>query len=144
MSVAAIEIYPGAEQSAFAAMMAELIRTNLEDHPEKVRDFQRMRGRVALIAEDADTSITLHFQGGKLSVHPGLFGVPELVVRGPSEALIDLSRVPPHPRARFLPDLQSSAARSLGRALFERKLRIGGLASNVLLAFKLSRVLSIY
>lgn len=139
-----IELYPGAEDSAFAAMMAELIRSNLEDHPDKLRDFRGMRGRVALIAEDADATITLRFQAGKLSVHVGLFGVPDLVVRGSSEALIDLSRVPSHPRLSFLPDFRSSVAQSLGRALFERKLRISGLRSHVVLGFRLSRVLSIY
>jgi hypothetical protein len=144
MTGPAIELFPGAEQSAFAAMMSELIRSNLEDRPEKMRDFCAMRGRVALVAEDAEATITLHFQAGKLSVHPGLHGVPDLLVRGSSEALIDLSRVPHHPRLSFLPDLRSAVAKSLGRALFERKLRIGGLASSASLALKLARVLSIY
>jgi hypothetical protein len=139
-----IELYPGAEHSAFAAMIAELIRSNLEDRPEKLRAFRAMRGRVALIAEDAGATITLHFQRGKLSVHPDLFGVPELVVRGSSEALIDLSRVPHHPRFGFLPDFRSAVAQSLGRALFERKLRITGLTAHVTLALSLARVLSIY
>jgi len=139
-----IELYPGAEQHAFAAMMAELIRSNIEDRPEKLRDFRTMRGRVALVAEDAGATITLHFQAGKLSVHPGLHGVPDVVVRGSSESLIDLSRIPNHPRLPFLPDFRSSVAEKLGRALFERKLRISGLASHLALGLKLSRVLSIY
>lgn len=139
-----IELYPGAEASAFAAMMAELIRSNLEDRPEKMHAFRAMRGRVALVAEDAGVTITLYFRAGRLSVHPGLHGIPDLVVRGSSEALIDLSRVPNHPRLRFLPDFGSAVVQSLGRALIERKLRIGGLASHAALGMKLARVLSIY
>ena len=144
MPDAAIELYPGAEANAFATMMAELIRANLEDHPRKLSAFAGMRGRVALIAEDANATVTLFFKGGKLTVHSGLYGVPDLVVRGPSEALIDLSRVPPHAQLRSLPDLRSSVAQSLGRALLERKLRIGGLLAHAALALKLARVLSIY
>lgn len=143
-SAPAIELSQGADESAFAIMMAELIRANLADHPAKSADFQAMYGRVALVAEDADTTITLFFRGDRLSVHAGLFGIPDLVVRGSSEALIDLSRVPNHPRFSFLPDFRSSVARSLARALVQRKLRIRGLTDHPGLALRLSRVLSIY
>jgi hypothetical protein len=139
-----IELASSAEDSAFAAMMAELIRQNLSDHPHKRGDFAAMRGRVALVAEDAEQTITLHFRGGKLRVHEGLFGIPDLVVRGSSENLIDLSRLPPHPRFKFLPDVRSDVARSLARALLSRKLRIAGLGSHLVLAHRLSNVLSIH
>ena len=140
----AIELAQGADESAFAIMMAELIRANLLDHPAKNADFQAMRGRVALVAEDADTTITLVFRAGTLRVYQGFFGIPDLVVRGSSEALIDLSRIPNHPRFSFLPDFGSSVARSLARALVQRKLRIRGLTVHPGLAMRLSRVLSIH
>ncbi|MDB4972578.1 MAG: hypothetical protein JWN48_919 [Myxococcaceae bacterium] len=139
-----IELCAGADESAFAIMMAELIRTNLADHPEKKADFQAMNGRVALVAEDAESTITLLFRRGRLSVHPGLFGIPDLVIRGTSEALIDLSRLPNHPRFSFLPDLRSSVARSLARALLQQKLRIRGVTVHPGLALKLGRVMSIH
>jgi len=144
MNATDIELSPSASENAFAVMMAELIRANLADHPDKARDFSAMHGRVALVAEDADTSVTLLFSGGKLSVHAGLYGIPDLVVRGPSEALIDLSRVPPHPRFSFLPDFRSDVVRSLARALVDKKLRIYGLVSHPGLGLRLSRVLSIH
>lgn len=139
-----IEVFPGGPESAFAAMMAELIRTNLADRPEKARDFTKMYGRVALIAEDAQTAATLRFRGGKLSAYPGLFGIPDLVVRGPSEALLDMSRLPMHPKLPFLPDPRADVTRSLARALVERRLRIYGLLENLGLGLRLGRVLSIY
>lgn len=139
-----IELSASAEDSAFAAMMAELIRANLSDHPQKLHDFCAMYGRVALVAEDAEQTVTLHFRGGKLRVHQGLFGIPDLVIRGSSEHLIDLSRLPPDPHFKFLPDVRSEVARTLFRALRQRKLRIGGLGSHPLLAHRLSNVMSIH
>lgn len=133
-----------AESDAFAIVIAELIRQNLADHPEKRSDLTKMQGRVALVAEDAGTTITLRFRDGSLVVYSGLFGVPDLVVRGPGEALIDLSRVPNHPQLKFLPDYRSPVARSLARALVDRKLRIHGLAGHLRLALRLSHVLSIH
>lgn len=143
MFAASIELASDAEGNAFAAMMAELIRQNAADHPDKLRTLASMRGRVTLIAVDAASTVTLHFGRGRLTVHGGLFGVPDLVVRGTSEALIDLSRIPKHPRLRFLPDLRAPAARSIARALVARELRIGGLRSHPRLALKLAHVLAI-
>ncbi len=140
----AIEFFPGAEDLAFATIMVDLIRANLADQPHKRDDFAAMRGRVALVAEDAGLSITLRFRGGRLSVHRGLHGIPDLVVRGPSSALIDLSRLPPHPRLRFLPDLGSEVASALLKALRARSLRIHGLLGNLPLGLRFARVLSIY
>jgi hypothetical protein len=139
-----IELFPGAEDLAFATIMVELVRTNLADHPEKLREFAAMRGRVALVLEDADLAITLRFRGGRLSVYKGLHGIPDLVVRGPSSALIDLSRLPPHPRFKGLPDLRSSVTQDLVRSLRTGSLRIHGLLANLSLGLRFARVLSIY
>jgi hypothetical protein len=144
MSEPVIEFFPGAEELAFAAIIVDLLRTNLADHPRKRRDFAAMRGRVALVAEDVDLAITLWFRRGRLSVHRGLHGIPDLVVRGSSGSLIDLSRLPPHPRFGFLPDLGSDVAKALGAALRERKLRIYGLLERPGLGLRFARVLSIY
>lgn len=140
----AIELFPGADDLPFATIMVDLIRTNLADHPQKRRDFDAMRGRIALVAEDAGLSITLRFERGRLSVHRGLYGIPDIVVRGPSGSLIDLSRLPPHPRLTFLPDLGSDVARALVSALRERSLRIYGLFGHGALGLRFARVLSIY
>lgn len=142
--VSEIALADGAENDAFAIVISELIRQNLADHPEKREQLARMHGRVALVAEDAGTTITLRFRDGKLTVHSGLFGIPDLVVRGPAEALIDLSRLPNHPRLPFLPDFRSPVARSLARALRDRKLRIRGLPGQLGLLLKLGHVLSIH
>jgi hypothetical protein len=144
MTGCVFELYPGVAEHAFASMMAELLATNLRDHPEKQRDFAAMSGRVALVAEDADTAVTLAFRRGKLTVYAGMHGVPDLIVRGPSDSLIDLSRIPPLARVKQLPDPRSDVTRGLVRALYERRLTLSGLTRHLPLALRLSRVLSIY
>jgi hypothetical protein len=144
VTASSIELSADAHESAFACMMAALIRDNLADHPEKQRDFAGMRGRAALVAEDAEQTITLHFHDGRLTVHAGLHGIPDVMVRGTSEALIDLSRIPPSPRLPFLPDPRSTVTRSLARQLIDRRLRITGLTAHPWFGLRLSRVLSIY
>ena len=144
MNTPVFELYPGASDHPFATMMVELLRTNLRDHPAKLRDFAAMSGRVALVADDAETACTLCFRRGKLTVHAGIHGVPDLLVRGPSEALIDLSRIPPLAGAPQLPDPRSEVTRSLAKAVLEKRLTFNGFTRNVGLGLRLSRVLSIY
>lgn len=141
---ALVSLAPGADVLPFAVMMAELVRQNLHDHPHKRRYLRKARGRVALVAEDADVCCTLRFKDDRLVVHPGLFGIPNVVIRGPSSALIDLSRVPPHPRLGALPDLRSEVARALISALRRRELRVYGLLAHLPLGLRLARLLSIY
>jgi hypothetical protein len=144
MNEPVIELFPGADTQGFATMMVELLRTNLRDHPQKRRDFDAMHGRIALVAEDADAAVTLRFQRGRLSVYSGVYGIPDLVVRGSSASLIDLSRLPPHARLKFLPDVGSDAARALGAALRSGQLRIYGLFAHLSLGLRMAKVLSIY
>jgi hypothetical protein len=144
MSAPVLELYPGVSEHGFASMMAELLRTNLQDHPAKIGDFVAMKGRVALVAEDAETAVTLIFMAGKLRVYAGVHGVPDLVIRGSSEALIDLSRIPPLSRLPALPDPRSDITRSLVRALMEKRLRVVGGLRRPGLLLRLGRILSIY
>jgi hypothetical protein len=139
-----IELYPGAEDSPFAQMMLTLLRQNIADDPKKLAAFSRMHGRVALIAEDLDAAVTLRFGAGKLCVYRGIHGIPDLAIRGDSDALVDLTRLPPHARLRRLPDLRSDPARALWRALRARTLRIHGLFSHAALAVRFSQVMSVY
>ncbi len=144
MASPVIELYPGAEDSPFASMMLALIRQNLADRPEKLSDFERMRGRVCLVAEDIDAAATLRFQAGKLSVHRDIFGIPDLAIRGESGALVDMSRVPPHARFKMLPDPQSAPAQALFEALKTGKLKVHGLLSHVGLAVRFAKLMSVY
>ena len=144
MTSPVIELHPGAEDSPFASMMVQLLRQNLLDHKSKLADFERMRGRVTLVAEDIDAAVTLRFEQGKLCVHPGVHGIPDLVLRGTTDALVDLSRMPPDARLTFLPDLRSDVAKAVLRAFREKRLRVLGAAAHPLLMLRLSHVLSIY
>lgn len=144
MASPVIEMFPGAEEHPFTAMMVQLLQQNMLDHPSKLSDFAHMRGRVTLVAEDIDAAVTLRFDHGKLSVHRGVHGIPDVVLRGTSDALVDLSRIPPDPRFGFLPDVRSEATRAVVKAFREKRLRVFGAASHPNLTVRLSRVLSIY
>jgi hypothetical protein len=156
-----IELAPGAENNAFATMLADLVRQNLESKPHKRKDFDALDGTVALVADDADIALTLEFvaatrprgwlrraraTAGRLTLHDGIMGVPDVTVRGTADAIMALSNVPltrplglPFPTDREAFEV----VRSMVRATRTGELRIFGMLGNLGLLSRLTRVMSV-
>lgn len=136
-----IELAPGAGENGLAIMMATMMSQNLADHPERRADFDRLLGRVAIIAEDADVALTMHFGGGRATVHDGIVGIPDVTVRGSAELIADLSRME---TGRFgLPDPRGPVNRAMVAALRDKTLRVYGWAVGLPLLARLGKVLAI-
>jgi hypothetical protein len=146
MTTETIELAPGAEDNAFATMLAELVRQNLESKPHKRRDFDRLEGTVALVADDADVALTLEFRAGHLTLHDGIKGIPDVAVRGSADAIMAMSNVPltrvlalPVPTDR--PSLD--VLRGMVRASVTGELKVHGMLGNLGLLSRLTRVMSV-
>lgn len=149
---ASIELGPGAENNAFAAMLADLLRQNLQSKPHKRRDFDALDGTVALVADDADVAVTLEFRRGRtrsrgaLIVHDGIKGVPDVAVRGTADAIMTMSNIPlTRPLALPLPTDRSSleVLRGMVKATRNGEVKIYGMLGNLGLLSRLTRVMSV-
>ncbi|MHB8894558.1 MAG: hypothetical protein ACYC99_05170, partial [Candidatus Geothermincolia bacterium] len=76
-----ITLAPDAGDAGMAVMMADMIRTNLKNKPERVKDFNKLNGNVWITAEDAETDMTMVFDNGSLMVHGGRMGDPILQIK---------------------------------------------------------------
>jgi hypothetical protein len=139
----------GAEDNGLANMLATLVRQNLESNPHKQGDFEAMAGRVAIVAEDVDVALTLAFErGGKLTVYDGIAGIPDLTIRGPSDAIMALSNIPsttplglPIPAPK---DKEGAlAVQTVFSALVGGELHIHGLPVRLPLFLKLGHIMSV-
>ena len=142
----AIVLAPGAEENPFASMLADLVRQNLESKPHKMADFDALVGNVALVADDADTALTLSFNRGKLTVHGGIHGIPDVTVRGSSDSILAMSNVPlTRPFALPIPTDRTAleVVRGMLRATRTGELKIYGMFGNFGLLSKLTRVMSV-
>lgn len=145
-----IEVAPGAESNGFATMLAELVRQNLESKPHKQKDFDKLaRGpgvTVALVADDAEVALTLEFRGGRLLLLDGVRGVPDVTVRGSSDAIMGMSNIP-LTRSLALPLPTDRAAlevlRDMLRAMRKGELRIYGMFGHMGVLSRLARVMSV-
>jgi hypothetical protein len=144
----AITLAPGAEENAFATMLADLVQQNLESKPHKRADFNALSGTFALIADDAEVAVTLEFKDG-LTLHDGIYHIPDVAIRGSAEAIMALSNVPLTRRfALPVPTDQPSyeLVRSLLQAVRAGELRIHGAFAkrqNLQMLSRLTRVMSV-
>lgn len=139
--MAAIVLAPGAAENGLAVMMATMMSQNLEDHPDRLDAFDRLVGRVSIIAEDADVALTMELLGGRVIVHDGIVGIPDLTIRGSSDLIADMSRMENGPLG--LPDPRGEVNKAMFAALRERRLRVYGLPAALPLLARLGKVLAI-
>ncbi len=130
-------------------MLRDLVRQNLESKPHKMEDFDALSGNVSIVADDADVALTMRFEpGGKLTIHDGIVGIPDVTIRGPSEAVLALSNMPLATRLGLpIPDPRDREAvktvKTVMGAMRDGKLHVYGMAFHLPLVMKLTRVMSI-
>jgi hypothetical protein len=137
----AVELAPGADDNGLAVMMATMMSQNLLDHPERRADFERLVGRIAIVAEDAGVALTMELRGDRAIVHDGIVGIPDLTIRGSAELIADMSRME---TGRFgLPDPKGPVNRAMLGALREGRLKFFGLPAGLPLLLRLGKVLAV-
>jgi hypothetical protein len=139
---ARVDIDASAEQNGLAQMVAGLILQNLEEQPSKRDDFARLRGRIAIVAEDAGVAMTLAFEGNMVTVSDGIVGVPEVTVRARSEDIVQLSLLELIPRVG-LPNPLGTAAREIFLKSKAGHVRVYGALLHIPMLLRLSRLLSV-
>jgi hypothetical protein len=143
-----IDLAPGAEDNGLASMLADLVRQNLEAKPHKVPDFDALDGTVAIVAEDADVCLTLHFESGRLTIHDGIVGIPDVAIRGTSDTIMAMSNMPlTRPLGLPIPDprdkAQVAVSQSVMAAMRSGELKMYGALLHPGLVVRLTRVMSI-
>jgi hypothetical protein len=144
-----VSLAPDADDNGLAHMLCGLVTQNLVSKPHKMSDFAELDGRVAIVAADADVALTLHFaKGGRLVIHDGIAGIPDVTIVGPAVSIIALSNLPmATPLGLPIPspgDLEAvSAVRTVVAALGARRLKVHGALLHLELFLKLGHVLSV-
>lgn len=140
--MSAIELAEGSDENGFAVMLQSLLSQNLDDHPHKRRDFDRLLGRVAIVVDDVELSVTLHFQSGRLTVHDGIVGIPDLTIRATSDDVMKMSLMELTPRGA-LPDLRKPVTREVIAASRDGRIKMYGALANIPMVLRLTRVMSV-
>ncbi|MBI3072522.1 MAG: SCP2 sterol-binding domain-containing protein [Deltaproteobacteria bacterium] len=141
MGAATVTVDKAAEENGLANMLADLISQNLERCPERMPAFHRMRGRVVIVARDIDVTVTLDFDGGRLTVYDGERGKPKLKVTTDSDTVLDLSKL----KVKMgLPFFFDEVGVGVLKKIFNRDLVICGMVTNFFPLARLTSLISIH
>lgn len=139
--MSAVELAPGADENAFAAMLAKLIRQNLDDHPSREQAVKLAKGRASIEVSDLGIEVTLVFDRQRVEIYDGVRGIPDVRLRAPAELVMATSNME---SGRFgLPDPRGEVNQRLAKALREGELRLVGALRSPLLFASLGRLLAV-
>ncbi|MHB8896389.1 MAG: hypothetical protein ACYC99_14585 [Candidatus Geothermincolia bacterium] len=135
-----ITLAPDAGDAGMAVMMADMIRTNLKDKPERLKDFIQLKGDVWITAKDAGTDMTMAFDYGKLRVHGSMIGKPILRISTDSTTLLDLANI----QIKFgMPYYFDEVGRMVLKKLLTGELKIKGLVTHNPALTRLTKIISV-
>jgi len=135
-----INLAPGAEEAGLPAMMAEMIRANLENKPERIKDFNALYGNIYIRAEDAEVDMTMAFKGGSLTVHSGQVGTPMISIATDATTLLDLANI----NIKFgMPYYFDEMGMNVFKKLLSRELKLKGMFTHPIALTRLTKIMSV-
>lgn len=127
------------EVEGLGAMLADLIRSNIDREPDRAALVRNVTGTINIRAIDADVAVGLEFAADRLHVFNQPFRRAGLEIATDAETLMDLSAVP---LLLGQPDIRTPEGRSVVRKLFRRELKVKGMFAHPLLLGRLQRLMS--
>jgi len=129
-----------AKDVGLAVMLSDLIGQNLEQHPEKIKDFNSLNANVAIEAQDIQILIGLEFREGKLTISKNSSFKPDLHIKTDSETILALCLL----KVKFgLPYFFDANGLKIFKKLLTRELIIKGLLSHFAALVKLTKLFSV-
>lgn len=122
------------------AMLADLVRGNLEADPSRARLLQGVSGTVNIRARDAEVEVGMEFREGRLHVRATPFPNPKLAIETDAGTLMGMSTVP----LRFgMPDVAHAEGRAVVQKMLRGNLKVRGMARGLSLMVRLQKLLSV-
>lgn len=129
----------GPEPSGLAQMLARLLRSNLDRHPE--RSALLRPATIELIALDAEVRATVRLRPGRIEIGTGAPGRPaDVRIRGASGDLLAMSAAP---LRLGLPDPLDRDGRAVLARMALGRVRISGMLRNPGIVSRFARLLSV-
>lgn len=135
-----ISMAPGAEEAGMASMLAEMIKTNLKDKPDRIKDFNKLNGTIWITAEDAGVEMSMKFANGSLTVYSDKVGKPMLEISTDSGTLMDLANI----SIRYgMPYYFDDVGKMVITKLFKRELKIKGMFPHIGALTHMTKIMSV-
>jgi len=135
-----ITMAPGAEEAGMASMIADMIKTNIKNKPERMKDFNKLRGTIWITASDAETEMTMEFTGSSLTVSKGKVGTPILEIETDATTLLELANIE---IKMGMPYYFDETGRMVIKKLMNKELKIKGMFAHIAALTRMTKLLSV-
>jgi hypothetical protein len=136
-----IRLAPGAEGIGLVLMLQDLLTQNFDQHPEKIIDFRKLRLKTGLTVPDAEVALTMEFDGGILTIYPGILKDSQLRITAEADMVLALSNV----RIKWgLPYYFDEPGKEVLGAMRSGRIKIKGLIRHFPGLMRLSRIMSVH
>ena len=129
-----------AQDVPFSFIVQDLLTGNIEQSHLKYAAYQKMHGIAAINLPDIEAAISLHFQGGNLTIESGVSQQAAIVITTSSEHVMDLNTL----SIRWgLPYYFNEAGRKVLGSLLAGKIKIRGLFAHPVFLTRLTIIMSV-
>jgi len=124
----------------FSGILADVLKTNLEQKPHKLKTFRNLSAVVGINVTDVGRSVSLVFTGEKVLIEEGIKEKPQVVITADSETIMGLNFV----NIKWgLPYYFDEAGRNVIKLLLSGQLKIQGLLLHPIILTKVTKVMSV-
>jgi hypothetical protein len=135
-----IELAEGAEALGLPDLLKDLIGQNLDQHSKKRTDFFKLKIKIGLIVQDADVSISLDFNKGRLTIYPGILKGIHIVIESESDVIMALSN---QSTQWGLPYYFDDVGKEIFSAIKTKRLAVKGMLLHFPSMLRFSRIMSV-
>ena len=111
----------------FSGILADVLKTNLEQKPHKLKPFNNLSAVIGIEVTDVGKAVSLVFSGEKVTINEGIKENPPVVITADSETIMGLNFV----NIKWgLPYYFDEAGRNVIKLLLSGQLKIKGMLFN--------------
>ena len=124
----------------FSGILADVLKTNLEQKPHKLKPFKNLCAVVGIEVTDVGRAVSLVFTREKVTIEEGITGKPPVIITADSETIMGLNFV----NIKWgLPYYFDKPGRAVIKLLISGKLKIKGLLFHPVILTRLTKVMSV-
>ena len=124
----------------FSYILTDLLKTNLEQKPHKLKTFNNLHAVIGIEVTDVGKSVSLVFTGEMVTLEEGLKEGAPVVVTAESEIIISLNFI----NIKWgLPYYFDEAGRNVIKLLISGQLKIKGMLLHPVILTRLTKVMSV-
>ncbi|MEN8245298.1 MAG: SCP2 sterol-binding domain-containing protein [Thermodesulfobacteriota bacterium] len=124
----------------FSGILADVLKTNLEQKPHKLKPFNNLHAVVGIEVTDVGKAVSLLFTGEKVTIEEGIKEKPQVVITADSETIMGLNFV----NIKWgLPYYFDEAGRNVIKLLLSGQLKIQGMLLHPVILTRLTKVMSV-